>query len=171
MDKHQAYINEYNHICELKLQAMCKHYDIDYAELLPKTIKGEVKPLGVWDYEGTYDRFKTLGAKRYMVQEGNKLSITVSGVNKKTAVPYLLDQNTIEDCFNIFTEGLVIPAENTGKLTHYYIDNKYTGTVTDYNGVKYNYTMFSGVYLEGAEYHFDISAEYIDFLKGVFYTK
>ena len=171
MDKHQEYINQYNHICELKLQAMCKYYDIDYAELLPKTIKGEVKPLGVWDYEGTYDRFKTLGAKRYMVQEGNKLSITVSGVNKKTAVPYLLDQNTIEDCFNIFTEGLVIPAENTGKLTHYYIDNKYTGTVTDYNGVKYDYTMFSGVYLEGAEYHFDISAEYIDFLKGVFYTK
>ena len=171
IDKHKDYIEKYNHACELKLQAMCKHYDIDYAELLPKTIKGEVKPLGVWDFEGTYDRFKTLGAKRYMVQEGDKLSITVSGVNKKEAVPYLLDKHTIEDCFNIFTEGLVIPAENTGKLTHYYIDNAYKGTVTDYNGVKYKYEALSGVYLEGAEYHFDISEEYINFLKGVYYTK
>ena len=168
---HKQYIDEYNHICELKLKAMCKHYDIDYSELLPKTIKGEVKPLGVWDYEGTYDRFKTLGAKRYMVQEGNNLSITVSGVNKKTAVPYLLDNNTIEDCFNIFTEGLVIPAEKTGKLTHYYIDKPYKGTVKDFNGIKYDYEALSGVYLEPAEYHFDISAEYINFLKGVFYTK
>ena len=171
MDKHEQYIDEYNHICELKLQAMCKHYDIDYSELLPKTIKGEVKPLGVWDYEGTYDRFKTLGAKRYMVQEGNKLSITVSGINKKTAIPYLLDNNTIEDCFNIFTEGLVIPAEKTGKLTHYYIDKPYKGTIKDFQGKKYDYEALSGVYLEPAEYHFDISADYIEFLKGVYYGK
>lgn len=171
IDKHKDYVEKYNKLCEVKLQAMCKHYGIDYNELLPKTIKGETKPLGVWDYEGTYDRFKTLGAKRYMVQEGDKLSITVSGVNKKTAVPYLLDQHTIEDCFNIFTEGLVIPAENTGKLTHYYIDKPYKGTVRDFNGIPYDYEALSGVYLEGAEYHFDISVEYINFLKGVFYTK
>ena len=171
IEDNKEYIDKYNRLCEAKLQAMCRHYNIDYADLLPKTIKGETKPLGVWDFEGTYDRFKTLGAKRYMVQEDNKLSITVSGVNKKTAVPYLLDNNTIDECFDLFTEGLVIPAENTGKLTHYYIDNKYNGTVTDYNGVKYDYTMFSGIYLEGAEYHFDISAEYLDFLKGVYYTK
>lgn len=171
MEDHKEFIDTYNKLCEKKLKAMCKHYDIPYEELLPKTIKGETKPLGVWDYEGTYDRFKTLGAKRYMVQEGNKLSITVSGVNKKTAVPYLLDEHTIEECFEIFTEGLVIPAENTGKLTHYYIDKPYKGTVKDFQGVKYEYTALSGIYLEGAEYHFDISEEYLDFLKGVFYTK
>lgn len=171
IDAHKKYIETYNSMCEIKLKAMCKHYGINYSELLPKTIKGELKPLGVWDYEGTYDRFKTLGAKRYMVQEGDKLSITVSGVNKRTAVPYLLDQHSIEDCFVIFTESLVIPAENTGKLTHYYIDTTYTGTVTDYNGVKYNYTALSGVYLEPAEYEFTIDSNYIKFLKGVFYTK
>ena len=169
--EHQRYIDEYNRICEIKLKAMCQYHKLDYSILLPKTIKGDTKPLGVWDYEGHYDRFKTLGAKRYMVQEGDNLSITVSGVNKKTAVPYLLDKYTIEQCFSAFNEGLVIPAENTGKLTHYYIDRDYTGTVTDYMGVSYDYTALSGVYLEPAVYEFDISMEYMNFLKGMYFTK
>ena len=32
----------------------------------PKTIKGETKTLGVWDFDGFYTDFKTLGAKRYI---------------------------------------------------------------------------------------------------------
>jgi len=171
IEEHQDYINEYNRITEVKLQAMCKHHKIDYNELLPKTIKGVTKPLGVWDYEGHYDTFKTLGAKRYMVQEGDKLSITVSGINKKTAIPYLLDKYSIEECFAAFNEGMVIPAENTGKLTHYYIDKEYSGVVTDVNGVQYKYEALSGVYLEPAVYEFDISLEYMNFLKGMYYTK
>ena len=171
LNNHQQYIDKYNAMCEKKLQLMCKHYNIDYSELLPKTIKGEVKPLGVWDYDGHYDYFKTLGAKRYMVSCGDKLSITVSGVNKKVAVPYLLEHNTIKECFNLFSESLVIPAEYTGKLTHYYIDDDYHGVVTDYQGVKYKYHALSGVYLEPASYNFDISIEYLEFLKGYFYTK
>ncbi|MBO7735137.1 MAG: hypothetical protein J6S67_21415 [Methanobrevibacter sp.] len=169
--EHQEYIDAYNAMTERKLKTMCKYHKIDYSELQPKTIKGEIKPLGVWDYEGHYDRFKTLGAKRYMVQEGDELSITVSGVNKKVAVPYLRETYSIEDCFRAFSEGLVIPAEKTGKLTHYYIDNEYKGTIKDINGIEYNYTALSGVFLEPAAYEFDLSAEYIKFLKGMFYTK
>lgn len=171
LKKHESYIRKYNEMCEKKLKLMCKHYGIDYSELNPKTIKGEVKPLGVWDYDGHYDYFKTLGAKRYMVSDGDKLSITVSGVNKKVAVPYLLEHHTIEECFKIFSESLIIPAAYTGKLTHYYIDNDYHGVVTDYQGVKYKYHALSGVYLEPASYNFDISTEYLEFLKGYFYTK
>lgn len=168
---HERYITSYNKLCERKLKAMCKHYDIDYDLLLPKTIKGEIKPLGVYDHDGHYTKFKTLGAKRYMVLEDNNLSITVSGVNKKTAIPFLLEKHTAEECFNIFNEGLFIPPDQTGKLTHCYIDKEYKGTVTDYMGVKYDYHMLSGIYLEAAGYDFDISMDYINFLKGYFYTK
>lgn len=169
---HIDYVNKYNQMCEMKLRLMCDHYGIDYTELTPKTIKGEVKPLGVWDYEGHYEYFKTLGAKRYMIAENGKIKITVSGVNKKVAVPYLMDKyKSVKTCFDNFNESLKIPAEYTGKLTHYYIDNAYTGVVTDYMGVKYKYQALSGVYLEGASYDFDISSEYLNFLKGVFYTK
>ena len=174
IQNHAAYIRKYNEMCEMKLKAMCDHYGIAYGLLLPKTIKGEVKPLGVWDHETKehkYKLFKTLGSKRYMVYQDGKLSITVSGVNKKTAVPYLLGKHSPEECFEIFNEGLIIPPDQTGKLTHCYIDKEYSGTVTDYKGVKYDYKTLSAIYLEGAEYNFDISMEYINFLKGYFYTK
>lgn len=174
IQNHFDYIERYNRLCERKLKLMCDHYNIAYDLLLPKTVKGEVKPLGIWDWEtkdNKYIRFKTLGAKRYMVYQDGKLSITVSGVNKKVAIPYLLGKYSPEECFEIFNEGLIIPPDQTGKLTHYYIDKQYKGTVTDYQGVKYDYDSPSGIYLEAASYNFDISMEYINFLKGYFYTK
>lgn len=44
--------------------------------------------LGIWEYEGMYQRFKTLGAKKYCFEKINKkgkleFEVTVSGMNKK----------------------------------------------------------------------------------------
>ena len=174
IEKHRDYIEKYNRMCERKLKHLCDHYKLSYSQLLPKTIKGVEKPLGVWDWEtkgNIYKKFKTLGAKRYMVYQGDDLSLTVSGVNKKFAIPYLKDQYSIDDCFEAFNEGLIIPEQYTGKLTHYYIDKEYKGTITDYKGVSYDYDEKSGIFLEPAAYCFDISLEYIEFLKGFYYTK
>lgn len=175
IDKHMDYVNKYNEQTQLILKKMCKHYNIDYeSELLPKTVKGEVKPLGVFDWEtkyAPYDYFKTLGAKRYMVFQDGELSITVSGINKKTAIPYLLKEYTIEECFEVFNFGLEIPASVTGKLTHYYLDKTYEGDITDCQGVKYHYKTLSGIYLEPAEYSFDPMSAYISYLKGYFSQK
>lgn len=169
---HEEFINDYNNLCEYKLRKMCAYHGIDYeAELLPKTIKGVVKPLGVWDFEPHIDKFKTLGAKRYMTYIDGELSITVSGVNKTTAVPWLLDKLGVDGAFEAFEERLIIPEDATGKLTHYYIDKAYEGDLTDYKGVTYHYVAPSGVYLEKASYSFNIDREYLDFLKGVFYTR
>lgn len=173
-EKHINFINKYNQLCEMKLKRMCEHYNIDYEkELLPKTIKGEVKPLGVYDDDGHYKYFKTLRAKAYMLShDGKDLSITVSGVNKKTAVPYLLEKyKGVLGAFNAFNNGLEVPPEATGKLTHYYLDDEYTGKITDYKGVTINYYVHGGIYLEKASYNFDLGEKYINFLKGVFYTK
>ena len=87
--------------------------------------------MGVWDYEGRYRHFKTLGAKRYMVEEENALkvngksynfSLTVSGVNKKSAIPYLLETYGENGIFEAFTNYLDIPPKETGKNIHTYID-------------------------------------------------
>lgn len=52
--------------------------------------------MGVFEYEGTYDRFITQGAKRYSYEMGGKMSITVSGVSKKineeTGVPFAVEE-------------------------------------------------------------------------------
>ena len=170
--ENEAFIASYNKLCEKKLRAMCDHYGLVYEdELLPRTVKGVVKPIGIFDREPDIQKFKTLGAKRYMTYIDGELSITVSGVNKKTAVPWLLEKCGVEGAFEAFEEGLIVPEDATGKLTHYYIDKPYEGDVTDYLGNTYHYFTPSGVYLEKATYCFDISKAYIDFLKGVFYTK
>ena len=169
---HEDFINRYNALCEKKLRMMCEHYVINYdTELVPKTIKGVPKPIGVFDYEPHIDRFKTLGAKRYMTEIDGELSITVSGVNKTVAIPWLVEKCGLDGAFEAFEEGLIVPEDATGKLTHYYIDKPYEGEITDYQGKTIHYYAPSGVYLEKATYCFDISKEYIDFLKGVFYTK
>lgn len=47
------------------------------------TANGELQVLGIADYEGNYDRFKTLGAKKYATEKNGKLEITIAGVPKK----------------------------------------------------------------------------------------
>ena len=172
IDKHMDYINSYNALCKRKLQAMCKHYDLNYDDLEPMTIDGVKKPLGVWDIESynSITCFKTLGAKRYMYIEDNELHLTCAGVNKKKAIPYLI-KTYGKDVFKKFDFGLHIPAEYTGKMTHCYIDQEQSGVITDYLGHKYNYVSLSGIYLEKQPFDFKINADYLEYLKGVQYYK
>ena len=100
-----------------------------------------------------------------MIEQGGQINITVAGVNKKTAVPYLV-KTYGNKIFNAFTNDLTIPKEYTGKMTHTYIDERRTGTITDYLGNTNTYDEYSGVHLENAEYSLSLSQAYIDFLKG-----
>ena len=183
-EHHMDYINAYNRMVIRKLEMVSKHYDIPMDYFKPKTIKGVEKPLGVWDKEtteaegGQWKFYKSLGAKRYMILTGDdKLTISVSGVNKKYAIPYLLDKYGKEKAFDAFTEDLIIPAEyydkegnkkdGTGKLTHYYIDEPTEGELTDYLGNTIHYHSLSGVCLEKTSYKFTIEAEYLSYLKQI----
>ena len=165
--KHAEYIQRYNNNVIRKLKRACEHHGIDAAAIEPETIKGEKKPLGVWDYEGTYQKFKTLGAKRYLVEEDGKLQITVAGVGKDAA-SWLIEQYG-EDAFNYFEDGLIFPPEATGKNTHTYIDDEIRGVVTDYTGHTGEYHELSAVHLEGTEYSLSISKLYAEFLRGFYY--
>jgi hypothetical protein len=169
--KHQRYIEEYNRRITAKLERACKYHMIDPARTRPKTIEGVEKQLGVWDFEGVYTRFKTLGAKRYMTEKPDKkgvlqVSITVSGVNKFAAVPYLKDKYK-DQIFDAFDDELYIPPENTGKNTHTYIDYEQRGILKDYTGAYGEYHEYSSTHLEAADYSLSLSRAYVDYIKGV----
>ena len=169
-DKHMGYINSYNRMVERKLRIVAAKYDIPFDYFKPKTIKGVEKLLGVWDKEtdNPWKLFKSLGAKRYMILDSDhNLTITVSGVNKKAAVPYLKEKYGKARAFYYFNEQLEIPAENTGKLTHYYLDYPMEGEVTDYLGNTIHYQSMSGIYLEKASYCFSMESAYLNYLKEV----
>lgn len=184
-DKHADYIENYNKIVNGKVHDMCVHYGINEELTRPKTVKGKEKPIGVWDYEGTYDYFKTLGAKRYVTySKEDGLVITIAGVNKKKGAEYLChsakqkitrgehNEIYIKDpvaVLELFDENLLFPAEytdengeeksGTGKLTMTYIDEPYTGKLTDYLGNTVDINSPSSIYSENASYNLTFSPE------------
>lgn len=123
--------------------------DIDYNRFVPVNQKGEIKELGLWDDEGTYEDFKTTGAKRYITTKYNKenkleMTITCCGIAKSNMGRQLLKQsgvkvkelsedsfevnaNRINKIFDLFDQDFSVEAavdENgnslTGKNIHTY---------------------------------------------------
>ena len=171
LDKHKNYIEKYNNMVIYKLKEACKHHNITFDYVSPKTIKGEEKTLGVWDFEGKYERFKTLGAKRYLVElldkKTNRLvqKLTVAGLSKSIAIDYM--KKISDDVFDIFNENLYIPKGETGKQVHTYLDMRQQGVVKDYLGVECEFCEESSVHLEPADYSFSLSADYINYLEDI----
>lgn len=165
-DKFMKFVESENREFSSRLDSMCRWMKIDPELTKPCTPTGKQKPLGAWEYEGTYSRFKTLGAKRYMVEMGGKVDITVSGVNKVKAVPFLVEKYG-DEVFDAFTNDLYIPAHYTGKNCHTYIDEETHGTVTDYNGITAEYRESSSIHMEESEYSLSMPHAYITYIKGV----
>ena len=168
-EKHKPYIKWFDDSIIIKMETMCDELGFDKDLLSPKTNEGIKKTMGVWDYEGTYSRFKTLGAKRYLVQNGDKLHLTVAGLSKQNGVNYMLKvcDGNIEKVFDLFNDSLKIPKDETGKMTHTYIDSPITLNVKDYqNNAKIVHTL-SGAHLEPCEFTLKISDQYKEFLKNL----
>lgn len=90
-DQHTDYFEHYNQRVLEQLLTMCNHYNIPFERCRPKTKKGESKLIGLWEMEKPYAYFKSVGAKRYIyMYEDGFVNMTVSGLNKKFAMPYLI---------------------------------------------------------------------------------
>lgn len=159
---HEWWFDDYNYKMLEKAEACLKHYGIDKDYLCPCTAQGEVKPLGVWEYEGTYDKFKTLGAKKYIYTKDGKTEIAVAGLGKQ-AVNYIIEQSP-KNPLAIFDEFLAIPAEHTGKLTHTFIDEPIEGECEDYLGNRCSISQLSGIHLEACPYSFSIEDQFMEWL-------
>ena len=187
-DKHMDYFKRYNKNVEYEINEVCNYYKLPKEMFAPLTRKGEVKMIGVWDFEGTYDMFKTEGAKRYMTVKKDVIEITVAGLGKinglkymcdSVGIKYYIDKKTnklhyisgnLESLYSIFNETLEIPPEKTGKLTHTYFDEECQGWLVDYLGNGCEYYEQSYVHLEDAGYSLSLAKEFIEYLKGEMYV-
>lgn len=176
VSKHKTYLDRYNSTVTHLMDKAMDYHGLPRDLTRPRTVKGVEKPLGVWDFDGVYSRFKTLGAKRYMVEYANDVrngekkrgtvSLTVSGLNKNKTVPYLLSKG---DPFEQFHDEMRIPPGKTGKMTHTYIDELRSGELEDYLGNTSRYSEASAVHLEDVDYSLSLSREYADFIAGIQY--
>lgn len=179
-EQHIAWFDTFNKKNHNKLLLMAQARGIDPAKLAPVTIKGKQKVIGNWEPESytrpdgsrcyaVYRRFKTLGAKRYMLEyaDTGKISLTVSGINKDLAMPYLLRRYWPMHVFTYFAEFLTIPGKYTGKKILYQIDNETQGTLTDYLGNKADWHELSAVHMKESEYHFSLGRQFREYLDGI----
>lgn len=163
-EKHQAYIDEYNKNIVKKITNCLKATEFSTELMHPKNIKGVQKQIGIWDYEGTYSIFKTLGAKRYMYMDKGEIHITISGVNKKTGADYLCKDGKYL-AFEKFENYLTFPKEYSGRLIHTYIDNEMYIDVVDYQGNRYQGKELSGVHLSESDYNMTLSDIYLELIR------
>ena len=128
-EKYASYFESEDQIMDQKLKEMCDFYEIDFSLTRPKKKKGKgaPAPLGHWEKEGIYDRFKTLGAKKYAyenlrdpdgitLQEKNAgIHVTISGVPKEEGSKLL---NSLEE----LEKDYVFDREKCGRKLLTYID-------------------------------------------------
>ena len=163
-DKHKNYFEKYNKWIVQKLEKCLKYHNIPLDYISPKTIKGETKTLGIWDFDGFYTDFKTLGAKRYIYRKDDKISITVCGLSKKSGKEFIENQ---QKPFLFFNDGMFVDCEHTGKMTHTYIDREIENVITDYLGNQAYYHEKSFIHLEKTDYLLSLSDMYIKYFMGV----
>lgn len=93
----------------------CKYNDIiNSVNVTDKQGNKKTLFLGIYDKEKSYDRFITLGAKKYAFEQGNKIGITVAGLNKVTGAKELKAKGGLEYFRNYET------FMNSGRTTAYY---------------------------------------------------
>lgn len=164
-EDHADFVKEYNDYISKKLLKAMRYHHLDPQLIAPRTIKGIPKPLGIWELDGNYKMFKTLGAKRYMVlTTDDDIEITIAGLNKKAGKDYISSQ---PEPFRFFTEDMYIPADYSGKLTATYIDEKTSGVLVDYKGIPGKYEEYSALHMEKTHYEMGIAAEYAAYILGI----
>jgi hypothetical protein len=116
IDCDSNFFNEYNEKIAERENERADMLGIPREKFCPKDRNGVSHRLGIFDDDGQYQKFKTLGAKKYCyVDNDNKLHMTVSGV-RKNAVSQL---HNIEE----FKDGTVFDVEHAQKLLMTYIDD------------------------------------------------
>lgn len=164
-DDHKAFFESYNKRIIEKLKKAMRYHGLPEDAIEPCNQDGEHKPMGVFTDEGRYDKFKTLGAKRYMYTNKKGTFITVAGLGKKQGADYI---NSQPYPYSFFDHNMYIPPEHTGKLTHTYIDDTMEGTAVDYLGNRFKYRELSGVHLSECDFTLSLTQAFINLIcKGV----
>lgn len=152
----REWIAKYNEEIEEKMRKAMYHFGFDEDMYKPRG-----KALGIFTYEEDIKKFKTLGAKRYiMIDDNDEFSITIAGLSKKFGGEYIKNNGM----FDFFNDDMFIPKEYSGKITHTYIDDISSGSVIDYNGVPYDYKETSSINLEKQDFNLSMVESFKEYI-------
>lgn len=151
-------IDTYNKNVKNKIKKVAKHYKLRQKDFAPKDIHEKRHMLGLFELDAKYDKFITMGAKKYaFIKKGQSdIQITVAGVPKKGKACL----KNLED----FKESLVFDSKLTNKLSVVYCDNMEDIIITDYLGNEYYSVEKSGCCLIPTDYTLGQSEEYANLI-------
>ena len=164
-NKNKWIFDAYNRGIDARIKKTASDLGIDEDLFRPKDKFGNVKTLGIFDMDGQYSRFKTLGAKRYMYESHGEYFLTCAGLSKNNGMNYI--KSLPKGCFDEFCDSLEVPPEYTGKQTHTYINDEIFGEITDYQGHTAPFHELSYIHLENCEFSLSITDEYINYIARV----
>lgn len=137
--------------------------------------KGRSHYMGVYEFEGTYKEFATLGAKKYVyINQKDELNITIAGVNKEKGAAELARAGGI-DAFLLGTENTIgtgetilnskgfIFKEGGGNELIYNMDKFYMTLTID--GHKLDITR--NVVIKDSTYQLGVARDYKIILEGI----
>ena len=163
-EKHMDVFAKYDEEIMEKIKQSAEFFHIPVEEYTPTDSKGHKQIIGTWEHEADYKRFKTLGAKRYLVEnQDGEYTITVAGL-PKGAVSYM--RKLSDDPFTVFNSSLYVPAEESGKLNLFYGDEPIDGEMVDYLGNKFHYHEESYIHAEKKFFTLDRSEQFAEYLLG-----
>lgn len=156
----EEWYEEYNENVRRQQQIIAEQLGIPLSYLRPTSPSGKVSSIGEYMVEHDYLHFKTLGAKRYAYQyEGDEeVSVTISGVNKKTG------GLALKGNINNFTDGFIFPYEYCKKLSLHYCDSQQDVVYCKGNDDEYVSHYRYGICAEPSTYTVDLH-EYKNLLK------
>lgn len=171
--KYKYYIECYNRWITNKIKRVLEYHNLPFELSQPENEEHVIKPLGILEHDAHYTRFKALRCKSYLYESKGEIKATVAGIDDTKLVTYM--QEMVDkynrkhrkqiDIFDIFTDGIEVPANRTGKLTHTYIEEPMEGLIKDCNGQVQEYHELAGVHLEPAPFSLSLSKEYAEILE------
>lgn len=107
---------EFNKKTDVRLKAAMDYHGIDFERTRPADPNGVIHPLGQFDYEEPWDRFISLGAKKYLEERKGKLYMTVAGINKGAV-------ECLDGKMENFRDGFIFDKDHPSvhKLEHAYL--------------------------------------------------
>lgn len=162
-ERYVDYFTEFDNKVREEMQTACEYYGFPWDWFEPTDQKGHRHLLGTMDNEGTYNKFKTLGAKRYIYSDKDGLHATVAGCPKKSMVEYL---QGFDDPYTAFNIGLYLDPAQAGKNCHYYCKPSDPFICTDYLGNKAVATPSWGTSVLPTTFGLSIAESFKNFLCG-----
>lgn len=154
----EAAVERYNQNLAAAMYKAAAWHGLDPDSWKPKDIKGRERPLGFFEYEGTYSEFRTWGAKKYAYVEDGTIHQTVAGVAKtyrdESGAPVCKIRSIKE-----FKPGLTWSYSESGRTTAYYNRDQAPVTVDGYT-----FHDRFGICVMPTTYTLGVTDEFTDFI-------